>query len=120
MHQGQSLALNLLDHHTQDCLLCLLVFRQEHQSCTILSLLGHGNTLKQNKFMGNLYHDTGTVARLVSCLSATVLHVFQYFECIIHQLMAFTTVDIYHHTHTTCIMFVVRLVKSVLCPLCAL
>ena len=123
MHQLQTLALDLLDHHTQDLLLCLLLFRQEHQSCTILALLGYGNTLKQNKLMGNLNHDTSTVASLVSCLCATVLHVFQHFKGIVHQLMAFTSVDVYHHSYTTSVVLIVRLVKPVmclLCPLCAL
>ena len=123
MHQLQPLALDLLDHHTQDLLLCLLVLGQEHQSCTILTLLGYGNTLKQNKLMGNLHHDAGTVASLVTRLSATVLHVFQHFKGIVHQLMAFTSVDVHHHSHTTSVVLIVRLVKPVmclLCPLCAL
>ena len=120
MHQLQSLALDLFDHHTQDLLLSLFVFREKNKSCTILSLFGHGNTLKKNKLMGNLYHDTSTVACLVSCLSATMLHVFQHFKGIVHQLMTLTTVDIYHHTHTTSIVLVVRLIKPVLCPQCPL
>ena len=62
--------------------------------------------------MWNLHHDTSSVACLVTRLSTTVLHVLQYLECIVHQLMAFTAVDIYYHTHTTSIMLIAALVES--------
>ena len=45
MHQLQALALNLLDHHAQYLLLCLLVLRQKNQTCAVLTLFGHGDTL---------------------------------------------------------------------------
>ena len=77
MHQLQALTLNLLNHHRQDFLLRLFLFRQEHQSRAIFPLLGHGDTLQQDELMGNLQHDAGTVARLVTRLSTTVLHVLQ-------------------------------------------
>ena len=110
MHQLQTLALDLLDHHTQDLLLCLLVLRQEYQSCAVLSFFGHRDTLQQNKLMWNLHHDTGTVASLIPGFRATVLHVFQNLQRIVHQLMAFTTMYVHHHTHTACVVFILSLI----------
>ena len=45
MHQRQSLALNLLNHHAQYLLLGLLVLWQKNQTCAVLTLFGHGDTL---------------------------------------------------------------------------
>ena len=106
MHQLQPLALDLLDHHTQNRLLCLLVLGQEHQSCTILSFLRHGDALQQNKLVGNLHHDTSTVARLVARLGTTMLHVLQHLQGVVHQLVTLAAVDVHHHTHATSIVLV--------------
>ena len=106
MHQGEALALYLLDHHTQYLLLCLLVLGQKHQSGAILTFLGHGDALQQYKLVGYLHHDAGTVAGLVAGLGAAMLHVLQHLECIVHQLMTLAAVDIHHHAHTTGIVLV--------------
>ena len=79
VHQRQPLALYLLNHHAQNLLLLLFLFGQEYQARAVLSLLGHGDALQQDKLMGNLHHDACAVARLVACLGTTVLHVLQHF-----------------------------------------
>ena len=112
MHQRQSLALNLLDHHAQNLLLRLLVFRQKDQSCTILALFRHRDSLKQNKLVGYLYHDTRTVTGLVACLGATVFHVLKHLQCIVNQFMTLATMNIHHHAHAAGIMFILTLVES--------
>ena len=112
MHQCQSLALYLFDDYAQDLLLGFLFFWKEYQTCTILPLFWNWNTLKQNKLVGNLYHDTSTITRLVASLSSAMLHVFQHLQCIVHQFVALSAMDIYHHSHTTSVMLVVTLVES--------
>ena len=112
MHQLQALALNLLNHHAQYLLLRLFILWQEHQSSTILTFLRHWDTLQQNKLVGNLYHDTRTITGLVACLGTTMLHVLQHLQRVVNQLMTFTSVDIYHHTHATSIMLIAWLVES--------
>ena len=111
MHQLQSLALYLLDHHAQYLLLLLRVFWQEHQSGAILSLLGNGYALEQDKLMGNLNHDARAVAVLADFRSA-VPHVLQYLKRIVHQFVALVAVDVHYHSHTTGIMFIRFLVES--------
>ena len=118
MHQLQILTLNLLDHHAQNLLTCLFLLGQEHQSRTILSFLGHGDALQQNKLMRNLHHDTCTVTCLVASLGASVLHILQHLQCIVHQLMAFSTVDVHHHTHATSVVFIVWLIQSLKFAFC--
>ena len=64
--------------------------------------------------MGYLKHDTRAVAGTsVSTFRATMAHVFKYFQCIVYQLVAFVTVDIYHHTDTTRIVFVFGIIQSI-------
>ena len=77
MHQLQPFALHLFDDNAQDLLLTFVVFRQKHQTCTILAFLGYRDTLKQNKLVGNLQHDARTVT-VLSYLSTTVAHILQY------------------------------------------
>ena len=83
-----------------------LVLRQEHQTRTVFSFLRHGDALQQNKLMGNLHHDTSAVARLVACLSPTVLHILQHLQGVVHQLVTLAAVDVHYHTHATSIMLV--------------
>ena len=45
-----------------------------------------------------------------------MLHVLQYLQGVVHQLVALATVDVYHHTHTTSVVLVITLVES-LAPL---
>ena len=62
--------------------------RQEQQACAVTSLFGDGYTLQQDKFVGNLYHDTGTVARFgVGTLRSAVHHMFKHLETFLHELM---------------------------------
>ena len=63
--------------------------------------------------MGNLYHDTSTITSLITRLSSAMLHVFQHFQCIVHQFVTLSTMDIDNHTHTTSVMLVVALVESI-------
>ena len=107
VHQLQSLALNFLDHDREDVLLFLLILRQEDETRSVFSLLRHRDTLKKNKLMWNLEHDTGTVTRLViSTLCTTMAHVFEYLQGVIDQLMTLVTVDIHHHTYATRIVLI--------------
>ena len=62
--------------------------------------------------MGYLNHYTGTVACLVSRLGSSVLHVLQYLQCIVHQFMALSAVDIHNHTYTTRVMLILALIQS--------
>ena len=61
--------------------------------------------------MGYLHHDASTVAGLVACLCAAVLHILKYLQCIIHQFVALATMDVYHHAHAACVVLIFRLVK---------
>ena len=107
VHQLKSLTFNLFDHNREDILLFLLILRQEDKTCTIFSLFRYRDTLKKNKLMWNLEHDTGTVTRLViSTLCTTMAHVFEYLQGVIDQLMTLVTVDIHHHTYATRIVLI--------------
>ncbi len=107
VHQLESLTLDFLDHDGEDALLFLLVLRQEDKTRAIFSLLWHRDTLKKNKLMRNLEHDTGTVARLVvGSLSAAVAHVLKNLQGVVHQLMTLVAVDVNHHTYATRIVLV--------------
>ena len=118
VHQLQPLALNLLDHHAQNLLLGLIILWQKNQTSAILTFLGHRDTLQQNKLMGYLYHDTRTITGFVACLGATVFHVLKHLQCIVNQVMTFSAVDIYHHTHAASIMLVAALIESLLITFC--
>ena len=107
VHQLKSLTFNLFNHNREDILLFLLILRQEDETRTIFTFFRHWDTLKKNKLMWNLEHDTGTVARLViSTLCTTMAHVFEYLQGIIDQLMTLVTVDIHHHTYATRIVLI--------------
>ena len=114
MHQCQSLTFYLFYHHAQYLVLGLAIFRQEHQSCAVLSFLWHGDALQQDKLMWYLNHNTGTVASLVTGFCTAMFHVLQHLQRIVHQLMALASVNIHHHTHTTSIVLITRLVESFL------
>ena len=45
MHQLQTFALYLFNHHAENLLLLSFLFGQEHQSCAVLSLFRYGNAL---------------------------------------------------------------------------
>ena len=64
--------------------------------------------------MRNLNHNAGTIARLVAGFSTSVLHVFQYLQCIVHQFMALSAVDVHYHSYTTCIVLILALIESFL------
>jgi len=113
MHQLKSLTFNLFNHNREDILLFLLILRQEDKTCTIFSLFRYRDTLKKNKLMWNLEHDTGTITRLViGTLSTTMAHILEDLQGVIDQLMTLVTVDIHHHTYATRIVFIGRTVQS--------
>ena len=62
--------------------------------------------------MGNLNHNTGTVASLVARLGATMFHVLKHLQRMIHQFMALTAVNVDYHTHTACIVLVGCLIET--------
>ena len=107
MHQLQSLAFNFLNHDRENILLFLLILRQEDEPRTIFTFFWHWDTLKKNKLMWNLEHDTGTITRLViGTLCTTMTHVLEYLQGVIDQLMTLVTVDIHHHTYATRIVLI--------------
>ena len=107
MHQLQSLAFNFLNHDRENILLFLLILRQEDETRTIFTFFWHWDTLKKNKLMWNLEHDTGTITRLViGTLCTTMTHVLEYLQGVINQLMTLVTVDIHHHTYATRIVLI--------------
>ena len=114
MHQRQTLALNLLDHHTQNLLLRLCVLWQEYQTSAVLTLFRYWDTLQQNKLMWNLYHNTGTITSLIASLSSTMFHVFQHLQCIVHQIVTLSAVDVHYHSNAASIMLIVALIESFL------
>ena len=117
MHQLQSLTLYLLDDHAENPLLSVLVFGQKHQTCAILAFLWHWDALQKNELMWYLQQDASTIAILAN-LCTTMTHIFQHTQSIVHQLMTFVAVDIHNHTHTTCIMFILTLIKPILLSFC--
>ncbi len=107
VHQLESLTFDFLDHDGEDVLLFLLVLRQEDEARTIFSLFWHWDTLKKNKLMWNLEHDTCAVTRLVvGSLSTTMAHVLKNLQGVIDQLMTLVTVDVNHHTYATRIVLI--------------
>ena len=107
MHQVEPLALYLLNHDAQYLLLPDRILGQEHQSRAVVSLLGHGYSLQEDKFMRYLQHDAGTVAGFSVCaLSPSVPHVLQHLQRTVHQFVALVSPDVHHHTHTTSVMLV--------------
>ena len=110
MHQLQSLALYLLDHHRENLLLLLLLLWQKNQPRAVLSLLWHWNTLQQNELVRNLQHDACTVACLVARLGPSVLHVLQYAQCLVHQFVALASVDVHHHAYAACVVLILWLI----------
>ena len=106
MHQRQSIAFDFFFHDRKNVLLCLLVFRQEHQACAVLSFLGNRNALQENEFMRNLYQNACTVTRLVTCFGTAVFHVFKYSQGVVHQFMALAAMNIHNHADATSIVFV--------------
>ena len=107
VHQLKSLTFDFLDHDGEDVLLFLLVLRQEDKTRTILTFLRDRDSLKKNKLMWNLEHDTCAVTRLVvGSLSTTMAHVLKNLQGVIDQLMTLVTVDVNHHTYATRIVLI--------------
>ena len=110
MHQLQSFALNLFYHYAQYCLLSLFVFWKEHKPCAVPTFLRYRNALQENELMRNLHHDAGTVARLVTRLCTTMLHVLQHLQCVVNKFMALASMNVHHHAHAAGIVFVCFLI----------
>ena len=64
--------------------------------------------------MRYLHHDAGTVAGLVARLSAAVLHVLQYTQRIVNQLVTLSSMYVHHHAYSTGIVLITALIKSTL------
>ena len=110
MHQLKALALDFLYHHAEDFLLCMFVLGQEHQSCSVFSLLRHRNALKQDELMRNLNHDACSVAVLPDFCSP-VSHVLEHTKCVVHELVALVAVDVHDHTYAAGVVLVRLLVQ---------
>ena len=64
--------------------------------------------------MRYLKHDTRAIAGTsIGTLRASVAHILKYLQCIVNQLVAFVTVDIYHHADSTRIVFVFGIIQSI-------
>ena len=63
--------------------------------------------------MRNLQQYARAVARLVAGLRATVLHVLKHPQGVVHQIVAFVTVDVNHHAHTTSVMLILGTIQSI-------
>ena len=85
---------------------------KEEDARAVSSFLRHWNALKENEFMRNLKQYACSITSLVACLSTAMLHILQHFESVIHQFMALVAMNVYNHSNATCIVFVLRVVKS--------
>jgi hypothetical protein len=65
--------------------------------------------------MWYLKHDAGTVAVLAH-LSATVSHVLQYMEGVVHQFVTLVAMNVDNHSYSACIVLVGLLVKPFVVP----
>ncbi len=77
-----------------------------------MSLLWYWNTLQQDELMWYLYQNTRAVTCLVARLCATMLHVFQHFQGIVHQFVTLATIDVNHHTDTASVVLHIGSVQS--------
>ena len=67
--------------------------------------------------MGNLNHDAGTVTSLVTRLSTSVFHILQHLQCIIHQFVTLTSVDVHYHSYAARIVLVIALIETLIVKL---
>ena len=113
MHQREPLSFCLFHDDAQNRLLPFGVFGQEDESGTIASLFGNGDSLQEDEFVGNLKHDARSVTGfLVGTFRSAVLHVFQHLERVVHQFVAFASVNVDNHAYTAGIVFVVGAIES--------
>ncbi len=61
--------------------------------------------------MRYLNHDTGTVT-ILSDFSATVSHVLQHMQCLVHQPVTLVTMNVHNHAHAAGIVLILVLIKS--------
>ena len=111
--QRQALGFDLVTYNTERQLLLLPVFRHEHHTRGITSLLGDGNTLQENELVRYLHHDAGTVTSLVvGTLGPAVRHVLENLKGIFNHLVRFAPVDMRHKSDTAPVLLVVRIIKA--------
>ena len=118
MHQFQTITFDLLNHDVQNLVLQLLFSRKKHQASSVTPLFGHRNALQENKLVRNLHHNASTVTwnkKHPQYFSADPLHVLQHAQGIIHQLMTFASMYVYHHTHAARIVLVGWGIQSLFC-----
>ena len=90
-----------------------IVARQKHHAHAVTPFFGHGNAVQQNKFVGNLYHDAGAVARFgVGTFGTAVRHVFEHCQGFIDNIVRFDAVDVHNQTNAASIVFVCGIVKQ--------
>ena len=69
--------------------------------------------LVEEKFMRDLQHDAGSVARIaLASACPAVLHIFKYGKCIRNMLVGFVSLDVRNESNTTGIMFKRRIVQT--------
>ena len=113
MHQSKTLTLYLFNHDRENLTLTFLVFWKENDTRAVFSLFRHRDTLKKNKLVRYLKQDTSTVARLVTSLCTTMLHILEHAQCVVYQVVAFVTVDVNHHAYATSVMLIRGIIQSI-------
>ena len=90
-----------------------LVLGQEHKTCAVFSLFGHGNSLQENELVRYLQHDARAVAGLVvGSFGTTVAHVLKHAQGIVNQLMALVAMYVHHHADTASVVLIGGVVQS--------
>ena len=96
-----------------------MFFRQKHHAHAVLAKRGQGHSDFGHVFteqgVWNLNQDTCAVAHQgVGTHRTTMVKVFQYFERLPHDRMAFLAFDMCHKTNTTGVVLVRRVVQTLM------
>ena len=76
-----------------------------------MPLFGNRNALQENKFMGNLHQDAGSVAGFViGPFGAAVHHVFEYLETVFDNVVGLIPLDIDNQSDAARVAFVIGIV----------
>ena len=107
MREFQLVSLDFIAYNLHYFFYRLVIVREKYHTGTIASAFGNCNALKKNEFVGNLYHNSGTVAGFIVCsFCTTMLQVFEHFQCVVDNSVRFFAVDVDNHTNTASIVLV--------------
>ena len=111
--QTKPLLLDDLRHQLHEKLLVGAVARQEDHADAVTPLLGHGNAVQQNEFMGNLHQNTRAVAGLVvRAFGSAVRHMLEDAQPLFDDRMVFVSVDVDDESDAAGVMLAFRAVQS--------